>query len=500
MAEVLRRLRSTKTDSADIEAKRAATALPRSVRETISAFQNTAGGILVLGLDEAAGFAVVGVDDPAKIASDLASLCSDAMEPPVRPLVQIVEVEGRYLVTAEIPVLDLVLRPSYYRGEGMVRGSYLRVNDGDHRMTSYEVQMVVASRGQPVEDLQPVRGTSPADLESRMVVAYLERLRETRPYAFSDLEDASALRRARVVVDTEDGPRLTVAGLLSLGTFPQEHLPQVFMSFVSYPTTTGAEVQGTRFLDNVALEGPIPLMVKDGLSVLRRNMSRRAVVVGAGRTDVWDYPEAALREVFTNALVHRDLSPASRGAQVQVEMYPDRLVVRNPGGLFGPGSVGDLGREGVSTARNATLLRILEDVAIPGERRTVCENRGSGLHVMRQALQAEGLEPPVLQDALSWFKVTFSNGRANDGRATERSDRAGTADVPERRAPADRRAQLLEALGSADRSRADLAATTGLSDQVVARWLRVLRDEGQVEMVGSSSPRSKKTRYRRVVR
>lgn len=486
LVQIVERLRSTRTDSADVEAKRAATAVPRSVRETVSAFQNTAGGVLVLGLDEAAGFAVVGVDDPAKIASDLASLCSDAMEPPVRPLVQIVELDGQHLVTAEIPALDRSLRPSYYRGEGMVRGSYLRVNDGDHRMSSYEVQMVVASRGQPTDDLEAVRGTTPADLEPRMVATYLKRLRETRPYAFSDLDDASALRRARVVVDTEEGPRLTMAGLLSLGTFPQEHLPQVFMSFVSYPTRTGAEVQGTRFLDNVALEGPIPLMVKDGLSTLRRNMSRRAVVVGVGREDVWDYPQSALREIITNALVHRDLSPASRGAQVQVEMYPDRLVVRNPGGLFGSISVGDLGREGASTARNAVLLRILEDVALPGQDRTVCENRGSGIHVAEQALRAAGMQPPRFDDSVSRFTVTITRDTTSSGPVDER-----------RSSRADRRAQLLEALGGADRSRADLAAMTGLSDQVVSRWLRVLREAGQAEVVDSTSPRSPNVRYRK---
>lgn len=495
LTETIKRLRSVGTDLADVEAKRAATALPRSVRETISAFQNTTGGTLVLGLDEAAGFAAVGVDDPAKIASDLASLCSDAMEPPARPLIQIMEHEGAHLVVAEVAALDPGQRPSHYRGEGMLRSSYLRVNDGDHRMTGYEVQMVVASRGQPVEDRQPVPETSPADLDPRMVAAYLERLRRTTP-SFSDLDDARALRRARVVVDTDQGPRLTLAGLLALGSYPQEHQPQLFMSFVSYPTTTGADLQGTRFLDNASLDGPVPLMVRDALAVVRRNMSRRAVVVGAGRTDVWDYPEAALREVLTNALVHRDLSPGSRGAQVQVEMYPDRIEVRNPGGLFGPVSVDDLEREGVSTSRNAVLLRILEDVAVPGEDRTVCENRGSGLHVVRRSLRDAGMGPPRFQDAVAWFKVTLTRSGAASGPVVVH-DRL---DPTVRGGRVDRRAQLLAALGDVDRSRSELAVLLGLSDQVVQRWLRVLRDEGRVETVGSTSPRSPLTRYSRIAR
>ena len=320
-----------------------------------------------------------------------------------------------------------------------------------------------------------------------MVSSYLERLRETRPYAFSGLDDASALRRARVVVDTEEGPRLTMAGLLSLGTFPQGHLPQVFVSFVSYPTTTGAEVQGTRFLDNVALEGPIPLMVRDALTVLHRNMSRRAVVIGAGREDVWDYPATALREIFVNALVHRDLSPASRGAQVRVEMYPDRLVVRNPGGLFGSISTGDLGREGASTARNAALLRIREGTSLSrGRIGRSARTAGQASTSWSRRSRLRGMALPLFQDAVSWFKVTLTRGAPRGVPVGERDT-----------ARADRRSQVLEALGGADRSRADLAEATGLSDQVVSRWLRVLREAGQVEVAGSASPRSPNVRYRR---
>ncbi|GAA0826678.1 hypothetical protein ACFQVD_28210 [Streptosporangium amethystogenes subsp. fukuiense] len=46
-------------------------------------------------------------------------------------------------------------------------------------------------------------------------------------------------------------------------------------------------------------------------------------------------------------------------------------------------------------------------------------------------------------------------------------------------------------------SRAEPAARTGLGDQTVRRWLSIMREEGVVELVGSS-PRSRDARYRRV--
>jgi len=159
----------------------------------------------------------------------------------------------------------------------------------------------------------------------------------------------------------------------------------------------------------VTLEGSIPVMARDTLAVIRRNMSRRAVIADAGRQDVWEYPETALREAVVNALVHRDLSSTARGTQIQVEMYPDRLVIKNPGGLFGPVTIDNLGEEGISSARNATLIKLLEDVPLPGETRTVCENRGSGIRSMLDSLLRAGMSPPQFADRISSFTVTFPN-------------------------------------------------------------------------------------------
>jgi ATP-dependent DNA helicase RecG len=281
-----------------------------------------------------------------------------------------------------------------------------------------------------------------------------------------------------------------------------------------------------------------------------------------GRQDVWEYPETALREAIVNALVHRDLSSGARGTHVQVEMYPDRLVIRNPGGLFGPVTVDSLGEEGISSARNATLIKILEDVPLPGETRTVCENRGSGIRAMLDALLAAGMSPPQFNDKISSFVVVFPNhtllseetvgwigglGEAGltdsqcialailrqegilDNRAyrnaTGVNSRVATSELQDlvarelvtqtgtrrwaryqlsRRtasakgqpARADRRAELLAAFDNETLSRSELVTRTGLSDQTVRRWLKIMRGEGSVEVIGSS-PKSKHVRYRR---
>lgn len=138
-------------------------------------------------------------------------------------------------------------------------------------------------------------------------------------------------------------------------------------------------------------------------------MSRRALITGEGRRDMWEYPPEALREAVVNALVHRDLSPGSRGIQVQIEMYLDRLRIMNAGGLFGAVDIDRLGEEGRSSARNSLLLKLLEEVEVPEEERTVCENRGSGIRAMLTALRHAGMSPPRFKDSTTAFEVILPN-------------------------------------------------------------------------------------------
>lgn len=111
LLDLIDELRKAKTDRVHVEAKGAERALPKRLWETLSAFANThGGGVLVLGLDQTAGFEAVGLADPAKAMQDLGTLCGE-MEPPVRGEIDIHGVQGRLLVVAEVPEVEMAQKP-----------------------------------------------------------------------------------------------------------------------------------------------------------------------------------------------------------------------------------------------------------------------------------------------------------------------------------------------------------------------------------------------------
>jgi ATP-dependent DNA helicase RecG len=409
-AALLARMRRLGMEPSDIEVKSARGGLPSSVTETISAFANGTGGTLLLGIDEGADFVPVEGFDARAIRDALADACANKVEPPCRASIEIEKLEDTLVVRLDVPELDPVEKPCFVRTRGAYGGSFIRGGDGDRRLSHYEVTQLLSNRTQPTFDSDPVPRASAADLDTDRVAVYLARIRRRSP-AFEKTENERLLLRLGVLtVDADGDVRPTVAGLLCFGEYPQEFFPQLFVSFVVLPRLRMGETgpDGRRFLDNATITGPIPAMVAEVVAVAIRNMRVGAIIVGIGREDRYDYPLDVIRELVVNALMHRDYSPDARGAQVQIELYPDRLVIRNAGGLYGPITIADLGSaEHRSTSRNQTLAALLADIEIPGSHgEMLCENRGSGLLGVLAELRRVGMSPPEFHAPPSHVTVT----------------------------------------------------------------------------------------------
>jgi ATP-dependent DNA helicase RecG len=397
---VVARLRAVGTDTRHVEARAAAGGFPRSCLKTLSAFSNTGGGLLILGLDEERGF------QPAEgfAAQAVAQAVAEVMRPrrlnelpgPLVPApvgdVEVVPFEGASVVLVEVSDLPAHRKPCFIATQGKEAGSYERLSDGNHRMSTYTVFLHTADGAQPSEDARPVSTATIADLDAVQVERFIGRLRRTRPRAIADLSSIEHILRRQRVITAEGAP--TLAGLLTLGRFPQEHFPQLMVTFASYPGSAKDDVVGDlRMLDRRVVEGTIPEMVDECVAVVVSNLRMRRVSQGAGAADVLEMPVDALREAVVNALTHRDYSHFAVGDQVRIEMFPDRVEIISPGGIWGGRQPRDL-FDGTSRSRNAVLSKLLMEVPFRDRDETVSENAGSGIPRMAGSMGRMGLSVP----------------------------------------------------------------------------------------------------------
>lgn len=404
--EIIDDLRRRGAERSDVELKSAAGGLPKSLRETISAFANGSGGTILLGVEDDLSLADI---DPEALRSGLARMAAQDMEPAVRGELEIDAVDdGQRVVRFDVPESPLSQKPCFVQTKGKYGGSYLRVGDGDHRLTDYEVDRLMENRQQPRHDRDIVPEASLDDLDSTLLDPYLERMRTSRPRAFRGMGREDMMRNTGIARNENDKLRPTLAGLLVFGHYPQRYFPQLFVSVVVVPGTSMGELgpNGERFLDNRTLEGPLPEMAADAVSALTRHLSRAAVMNGGHRIERLEYPIEVVRELIVNALMHRDYSPQSLGAQVQVELYADRLVVRSPGGFYGAIDPADFGAPDISSSRNELIAKLLADTPLPGSGHMVAENRGSGIPQVMRALNRAGMAPPTFRADLRRVEVT----------------------------------------------------------------------------------------------
>ena len=344
----------------EVEVKAAHNGCPKRLYDTLSAFSNQdGGGVILFGLDENQGFNVVGVYDAQDLQKHVGEQC-DQMEPKVRPLFTISEIDGCAVVSAEIPGIDLADRPCFYTGKGRIKGSYKRVGDRDAPMTEYEIYSFEAFRKKYQDDIRVIPGCGFETLDPSKLAEYLLKIKASKP-RLSQLSDEKIYSLMNVVKNEE----VTLAAEWLFGYYPQAFAPQLCITAVKVFGTEKGQLgpSGNRFEDNKRIEGTIPEMMEECLAFLRRNLSQSTRIdeETGERIDKLELPMVAVREVVLNALIHRDYSIHTEGMPIQVNLYSDRLEVINPGGLYGRLSIDNLGKVQPDT-RNPVLATAMEDL------------------------------------------------------------------------------------------------------------------------------------------
>ena len=224
------------------------------------------------------------------------------------------------MVVANIPELPAEEKPCYIKRFGRDNGSYIRTGDGDHKLSRYEIERLLENHRQLARyDEQIVPGVVVEDLDAELVAQWLIVVRTTSFRRAENDDDQTLMINRRVIAEDDAGVlRCTLAGLMSLGRYPQKFFPRLNVVFTAYPAVMkGENPRGVRYTDAVNIDGSIPVMIADTVTAVERNIARAGVVTGALREAQLEYPLTAVREAVANALIHRDYSPAVNGAPVR---------------------------------------------------------------------------------------------------------------------------------------------------------------------------------------
>ena len=131
-----------------IEAKRALGGLPHSVWETYSAFANTLGGLILLGVEEQPdkSFRTVDLPDPQGMVEEFWSIVEDPRRISANILVEenvrIENVDGDHIIVIRVPRAPRKVRPIFADDI-----CYRRNGEGDYRCSPSEVRTLTRAAG-----------------------------------------------------------------------------------------------------------------------------------------------------------------------------------------------------------------------------------------------------------------------------------------------------------------------------------------------------------------
>ena len=483
LLDKLSEIQKHKYETQVLELKAAKNGCPKKLYDTLSSFSNqNSGGTIIFGVDEENDYSECGVYDPQDIQKKINEQCLQ-MEPVVRPLLTVAEKEGKHFVSAEIPGIDLAERPCYYKGQGKTRGAFIRVGDSDEHMSEYEIYSYEAFRKKYQDDIRQIPEVSFAVIDKGFLAQYISLLKEDKPH-LSYVTDESLYELMSI---TRDG-NLTLSSLLLFCRYPQAYFPQLCITAVVLPGDEIGQIgeKGERFIDNKRIEGNIPEMLEQAMAFVRKNMRKKTVISPdtGKRDDRTDYPVVAIREAIINALVHRDYSIHTAGMPIQIIMYPDRIEIHNPGGVYGRIKVDQLGLIQPDT-RNPVLATALEVL-------NITENRYSGIPTIRRAMAEYELPEPVFKDERGSFIVVLSK------EGTEESELKVQMVGKE----SNKSEEGLLAFLETPRSRQEIADFLGLGTiaHAMTVYINPLVERGLVRLTIPEKPRSRHQKFVRIHR
>jgi ATP-dependent DNA helicase RecG len=357
---------------------KASAIMPARLTQSVSAFANTAGGELFIGVEESdtdgvkvrrwQGFTDIEAANPHLLAIEAMSPLgthyhASFLRSPNRV--------GHVLHLVIFKTKDIL-----HASDGMPyvrRGAQKQAVKGDEALRRLRLDKGILSFEDETLTLDPVVITNSATIIDFML--------NVVPTAEPD----NWVVKQNLVV----GGKPTVAGVLLFSDEPQAALPKrSAIKIYRYKTKDEEGSRETLASDPITIEGPIDQLIREAVAQTKKLVEGIKRLGPAGLESV-KYPHETLHEIITNAVLHRDYSLA---ADVQVRVYDNRIEVESPGRL--PGHVTKQNILDEQSARNPKIVRLINKFPDPPNK-----DVGEGLNTAFEAMKKHRLKEPIVDEA-----------------------------------------------------------------------------------------------------
>lgn len=383
-----------KPEGAQIEYKKSMKQLPKDFWETYSAFANTEGGMVVLGISEIEPgvFSITGVQNVEKVKKELFNSLQDDRKVSYN-LISERQVKVRYfdekaVIEILVPAAPASKKPIHINRD--LRQTYKRKNDGDYRATTEEIKYMLRNSERDLDSdtllRYDINDLNKASIENyrRLLIGNDEDSQYIDMGIQELLIDVGAMKRNRDNLEKIDY-QLTVGGLLFFGKYSSivDYIPHFHLDYFN---RTGSS---DRWSDRVATGDPnypdlnVFSFFQIVLEKLRMTIQDKFDLTNDyTRNSSTNDVGIALREALANALIHADYFCKK---SIRIEAYRGFYIFENPGEM--KVSIEEFIRGGDSQPRNNTITTLFRRVGL-------CERAGTGGPKIVQSATKNKLKMP----------------------------------------------------------------------------------------------------------
>lgn len=352
----------------------------KGILKTVIAFANTAGGTLIIGIEDKQK-QVIGVDDPLKLEEKAANLISDSISPQLLPEIEVLSWRNTYLLA--IQVFPSGARPHYLKSQGLENGTYIRVGSTNRLVDQSMLEELKRIKIDDSFDRQAIPELNSEAIDFRVAS---ELFSPERKLTHSDLLTMDILTHHQ----KKKVP--TIGGMILFGKERLKYFPDSWIQMGRFSGLTKTHILDSQEL----IEYPV-LAIDQVMAFVKKHAMHSIKIESVQHKDTWDLPIAAIREAIINAVVHADYS--QQGAPIRVAIFDDRVEIENPGLLLFGLTIDEI-KQGVSKLRNRVIGQVFYRLGL-------IERWGSGIKRIIETCIEYGFAEPKFEEIATHFRVTL---------------------------------------------------------------------------------------------